>query len=134
MVTTRSSQILRGARTAFISLGAYVLGIATVPVLYYLTNRTTEVWVANGLGTAQGKCGSCHTKLVRDILTVKAFDTLRLYINVAAPEDRLFTRSTEPHSFLVIPYWLRTQEAQATSRQFTAVPNPGMQRTRYARR
>ena len=134
MVTTRSSQILRGARTAFLSLGAYVLGMATVPVLYYLTNRTTEVWVANRPVTAEGIVIPAGTKLVHDRSMSEGFDTLRLYINVAAPEDRLFTRSTEPHSFLVIPYWLRTQEAQATSRQFTAVPNPGMQRTRYARR
>lgn len=92
---------------AYLLVGV-VIGVLGTLAAYLIPHRDTVIYEAVHPLTAEGIVIPKGTKLIHDTAMSEGFDTLRLYINVE-PETaaKHFTRTVDPRSMLVIPYWVR---------------------------
>ena len=82
-----------------------LIGIAGTMTVYYLRNRTTEVWTAQSdLISDKGLMIPKGTELVHLRWMPEGFATLRLYLNVEGSTLDTFSVKQEPGFHLVIPY------------------------------
>ena len=114
---TSSSKALTLAKFFGAGLIGFAGGIAvTIFVVSYFSSKPkgTQVWVANEVIHAEGILIPAGTQLIHDGSMSEGFDRLALYLNVDATESDKFKTHQDPHSGLVIPYWIGPYPAQKT--------------------
>lgn len=93
-------------------IGIFVAGVLAGIGLtfggFLWVNRDTVVFTTKDTVVADGIVIPKGTELVHDTEWSEGFDTLKIYVAVAAPElEAHFTKRVDDRSFLVQPRWVR---------------------------